>query len=232
MNKPMSKTEIAVMTGRTVYQAKVKSAETLGKTEKVLKKSSNGKLGKKISKGSWKGFPIFTLTLEERATCRQTCAHWFDCYGNNMFRATRYQVDASLLPQIWKELQELQKKYPAGFAVRLHVLGDFYSVEYVGFWRMALQTFPALHIWGYTERHDDSVGHAIRLLKHEQGERFRIRFSGVIGIDGALPENFTSMQLAKEKQAFVCPEQTGKTETCSTCGACWQSTKPVVFLTH
>ena len=25
---------------------------------------------------------MYTVTLEERATCPKTCKHWYDCYGN------------------------------------------------------------------------------------------------------------------------------------------------------
>lgn len=32
--------------------------------------------------------------------------------------------------------------------------------------------------------------------------------------------------------AFVCPEQTGKTRCCATCAACWSTTKNVAFLEH
>jgi len=44
--------------------------------------------------------------------------------------------------------------HPLGFAVRLHELGDFYSVEYVGLWLQLLERHPALHIWGYSARWD------------------------------------------------------------------------------
>jgi hypothetical protein len=30
----------------------------------------------------------------------------------------------------------------------------------------------------------------------------------------------------------VCPEQTGKTECCATCGACWATDKNVAFMRH
>lgn len=65
--KNLSKTEIAVMTGKTIFQNRIKSADraAMGKSELLIKKSTNVKLGKRVTKGKWKGFPIFTLTLEE-----------------------------------------------------------------------------------------------------------------------------------------------------------------------
>ena len=80
--KMETKTQIAIKNSRTLFPNKVKSGQDgLGKTELVIKKSTNGKLGKKILKGKWSGMPIYTGTLEERATCRKTCEHWNNCYG-------------------------------------------------------------------------------------------------------------------------------------------------------
>ena len=39
-------------------------------------------------------------------------------------------------------------------------------------------------------------------------------------------------ELVAKGKAFVCPVQTGKTDSCGTCGLCWSATKAVVFLTH
>ena len=51
---------------------------------KVLKPSTNKKLGKKVLKGSFKDYKFYTLTLVERETCPKDCFHWDDCFGNNM----------------------------------------------------------------------------------------------------------------------------------------------------
>jgi hypothetical protein len=67
-----------------------------------------------------------------------------------------------------------------GFAVRLHNLGDFYSVEYVGLWRRLLERHSALHVWGYTARwqiKDDPIAAALVSLVECQSDRFAIRFS-------------------------------------------------------
>jgi hypothetical protein len=59
----------------------------------VIKASTNIKLGKKVTKGHLKGARIFTLTLEERATCDSECEHWLDCYGNNMPFGHRFKAN-------------------------------------------------------------------------------------------------------------------------------------------
>lgn len=124
----------AVMDGRTIYP---KLVQAITDDTSVLKPGSNQwKLGGEMLKGDWRGFPVYALTLEERATCPKTCQHWRSCYGNRMHRAHRLE---------W-EVARRADDHPLGFAVRLHVLGDFYSVEYVELWRRLLERHPALHI--------------------------------------------------------------------------------------
>lgn len=255
--KPLSKTEIAIMEGKTVFQNRVKPADraTMGKTELLIKASTNVKLGKKVTKGKFKGFKIYTLTLEERATCPRSCAHWSDCYGNNMMYAYRYQAGTALEDMLENELAELQRKHPNGFLVRLHILGDFYSVSYVAKWAKWLGMFPALHIYGYTanqpnatDAKERSIGQAILSLRDACAERFAIRFSGNFDDTEWTANSYDddrAVRQVNEKQAFLCPTQiskeTGKyakkdEETivpdCASCGLCWAAKKPVVFITH
>jgi hypothetical protein len=45
--------------------------------QRVLKDGHQSrKIGKFVTKGKMRGFPIFTLTLEERATCPRSCLAW------------------------------------------------------------------------------------------------------------------------------------------------------------
>jgi hypothetical protein len=254
--KTLSKTELAVMNSRSVYSNRVKSVtEGMAKSETLIKASTNVKLGKKVTKGKWKGFKIYTLTLEERATCPRSCAHWADCYGNNMMFATRYSVGPEFEAMLESELATLQAKHPQGFLVRLHILGDFYSVSYVAKWAKWLSMFPALHVYGYTanqpnaqDKLERSIGEAILTLRSALPERWAVRFSGNFE-DTAMTANSYDDERAQAqvaaKQAFLCPTQISKAtglyagkdeETlvpdCGACGLCWTASKPVVFLTH
>lgn len=103
---------------------------------------NNRKIGSHVTKGPWAGIPIYTLTLEERATCPTVCEHWRDCYGNHMQWPTRWKAGPELETVIPGQLQALAHKHPGGFVVRLHVLGDFYSTEYVGLWSRMLKQIP------------------------------------------------------------------------------------------
>ena len=62
--------------------------------EMVLKSGENSrKLGSVVEKGKWKGFPIFSLSLEERKTCPRSCSVWDRCYGNGMGKQRHFDTN-------------------------------------------------------------------------------------------------------------------------------------------
>ncbi|MBY0515046.1 MAG: hypothetical protein K2P78_14230, partial [Gemmataceae bacterium] len=62
---------------------------------------SNVKIGRDVRKGKLKGYWIYTLSLEERATCPTSCEHWRSCYGNAMPFAKRVDhTDPAFLPAL------------------------------------------------------------------------------------------------------------------------------------
>ena len=87
---------------------------------KILKPSTNKKLGKKVLKGKYKDYKFVTLTLVERETCPKDCIHWSDCYGNNMPFAHRISVkNVQLLEQrIYNDLLNSSNQL---LLIRLHV---------------------------------------------------------------------------------------------------------------
>lgn len=215
---------------RTIYGKTVKPVSMV---KNVLKPASdNNKLGKGFSviqKGDWKGMSMFSLTLEERKTCPPSCLHWKDCYGNNMRFAHRIEHGPELEKRLELELDFLASHHKIGFVVRLHVLGDFYSPEYVLFWARMLKKHKNLRIFGYTARWDDIIGINIRFLNTQFRDRCVIRFSRNEEFDG---ENKFAANDKFEGKAITCPEQTGKTQSCLTCGLCWKMNTTVKFNTH
>lgn len=196
---------------------------------------NNPKIGRSVRKGPWSGYPIYTLTLEERATCPRSCHHWQDCYGNNMHMARRHRHGPELEQQINDELAVLQGQHPLGFVVRLHVLGDFYSVEYVEKWGKWLGKFPALRVYGYTAHPESSpTGAAIHRLRSQSWSRFAIRTSQHYpGPMTAITRKKTDSD-AKDAGIF-CPAQSSATECCGTCGLCWAEEareKTIIFQPH
>ncbi|CDX26838.1 conserved hypothetical protein [Mesorhizobium plurifarium] len=220
----------AIIEGRTVYTSTVKDPAAAGG---ILKSGHhNPKIGKVVTKGRWKGFPIFMLTLEERKTCPRSCGSWRSCYGNNVHLGERWQHGPELEHFLVHEVVALQNRYPSGFAVRLHILGDFYSVDYVLTWRALMETCPALHVFGFTARIDpeEPITRAVAKLRRDFPTRWWMRFSG------ALMEKMASEVVELPEQAtpgfIVCPQQTGRTLACATCGLCWSSNKSIAFLRH
>src|SRR5437879_839778 len=110
----------ADLEARTRYPHTVQAPHT-----QLLKSGfHNKKIGAVVQKGAWLGFPIFTLTLEERATCSRTFYYWMDCYGNEMNWAHRFRHGNLLELMIEWQVQALLRQHK-NIVVRLHVLGDF-----------------------------------------------------------------------------------------------------------
>lgn len=221
--------------GRTLFPSRVYAPDEVARLLKDGQQSR--KIGAVVEKGYRKGWPIFTLTLEERATCPKPqpdgtgCGEWASCYGNNMQAAERILHGPALIAGLRTELAELATRHPRGFMVRLHVLGDFWSVGYVEFWRQQLERLPALHLFGFTAHPPASeIGAAVTAMIDDTGWiRCAIRFSGAPGTMRA------SRVLApgdSDSQAVLCPAQTGGTECCATCALCWHSDRSIAFRRH
>lgn len=204
---------------------------------KLLKPGKNNKkLGGKVSVRAFQGYTIYSLTLEERASCPKTCDQWTNCYGNNMPFAHRFNhTHVDFIPLLGANVEEVMENHPDGVLLRLHVLGDFYSVSYVQFWHSMLRKHPKLAIFGYTHRPmEGAIGKHIQDLRADFGARFAIRWS-----DPAQATPFSTFvapsfdTAGASENSVVCPEQRGLTESCSACGLCWSMPeKPVIFVEH
>jgi hypothetical protein len=133
----------------TVYHKNVVNF-TAGNRDPLKPAKDNGKLhSTSVVRGPFKGYAMYSLTLEERATCSPDCGQLKVCYGNNMPFAKRYNVTDELLAAIDAQLAKLTRKGQK-ILLRLHILGDFYSVAYVNFWRNMLEKYPTVAAFGYT----------------------------------------------------------------------------------
>jgi hypothetical protein len=215
--------------GRTKFPKSVKSLDDAPAL--LVSGHSNVKIGRDVRKAKFRGYWIYVLSLEERKTCPSSCKHWQTCYGNNMpFASRRDHTDPRFLPTLEREIKLLCAKR-VGILIRLHALGDFYSTQYVAFWRRMLKEHPNLAIYGYTARHrGTNIGYAVDAMNFSYPGRCMVRFS-----DGPYKDMATVSIGSEEgcpKDAFICPEQTNKTACCATCGACWSTKKNVAFMEH
>lgn len=222
----------AVAEGRTMFRKSVKPVAALPHV--LVSGHSNVKIGRDVRKGALRGYWIYTLSLEERATCPSSCQHWRTCYGNNMPWAKRvdHSDPLALEAAIERDLARLlSTRGRAGILVRLHALGDFYDPEYVAFWAGMLARHDRLAVYGYTAHPSSSpIGQAIADAKRYFGKRFAIRWSnGGQATDCTVSIKDSS---AAPANATICPEQTGKTLGCGTCALCWGSDRNVAFLEH
>lgn len=244
------KTRQAIAENRSMYDYRTKV------DPKPLKLSSNAKIGRKVLNKTWKNMPIYTLTLEERATCPKTCGHFADCYGNNMAQTARVLHGKDFEKTLVEQLAALASKHKNGFVVRLHVLGDFYSVDYVNLWAEMLQKHSNMYIYGYTHWHPGTpIGDAIFNLWLANKKRFIIRFSDYIGAQNVLRANSETMVDQTQGRMFVCPNLQSKkgvrngrnypkhiakddrdnyefSLSCGECTLCWETNKTVIFPTH
>lgn len=220
----------ALAEARTLYPATVRREADVNRALKSGFNSS--KIGAVVHKGRWAGLPVYSLTLEERATCPTSCRHWRSCYGNGTYQAERLAAGPDLERRLELELAELASSHPAGFVVRLHVLGDFYSVAYVEFWARMLDRHPAMRVFGYSARwqDDDPIALALAELVRGRWDTFAIRLS-----NAPLRERTTvsvEHPIQVPPGAVLCPAQVGRTESCTTCALCWQTVRPIAFLQH
>lgn len=234
----------AVLERRPLFPGKVVAA---GDAPRLLVEGINSrKIGARVTKGRWRGLPIYTLTLPERSTCPSRCSEWRSCYGNNTPHARRHALDDALIARLGDELARAARRHRAGFVVRIHVLGDFGSpddeplaLRYVQAWADALDSLPQLRVFGFTAHDpDEEIGSAILGLNLEHPDRCRIRFSGTSDADWAQADGtgggFGALVIASraESRHVVCPAQDDSTDCCGTCGLCWTMSRTVEFVRH
>jgi hypothetical protein len=130
-----------------------------------------------------------------------------------------------------RECTELSLDFPDGWLLRLHVLGDFPSLEYVDFWAERLAEHGPLRIFGFTAHERDSqIGQRIHALTEKFGwRRFAIRFSGGKGPTRSA-RVWTTPVREKVRDGFhVCPAKMHWAESCARCGLCWTSELNIGF---
>ena len=230
----LKETHNAIVNHTTLYNASQFTIRDVSNYKhRVLKLSTNKKLGKVITKGKHKGKVMLTLTLIERETCTNECEHYTTCYGNNMPFTHRFEVNEAFMIRLESDIGYYVKKYPQGILIRLHVLGDFESIQYVEFWNRMLHTYSSIAIYGYSRNHITSkyenisaIGYKIIAIRNIHKDRFAIRFSN------KLDDEFSANSRDITDKGITCLAQVKTNVSCSDCTLCWSSKKPIGFITH
>jgi len=237
----------AMRENRTLFPSTVVEVTEDEPARLLVSGANNRKLGDVVAKGRFKGYALYGLSLEERATCPTDCSVRDICYGNGMQMARRHRIgDADVFyDRLGLEIAELLSEHE-GLLVRLHVLGDFPSVEYVANWADLLEEWETLAVYGYTARREtamdgDEIGDAIDAVRRRFPDRFRIRTSGgAVPLDDGLGGDWTFVidhapDQAKVGDVLICPAQTDATACCATCGLCWEPANKenaIAFIKH
>ena len=230
MAQRKSATALKIRAPETRYRKSVKAPSW----EMLKPGKNNAKLGDVVTAKMWQGSKMYSLTLEERATCPKECQQWNNCYGDNMPFAHRFRYDMpGFLEGLNSQIEKLVTKHPNGFVVRLHVLGDFYSRNYVAFWAARVAMYPNLRVFGYTHwRPESPIGDWIARYNRLFPEQWAIRFSDEIMTQ--MSAHVVQKDYAPKKGLeIVCPEQTGQAASCADCGLCWSATnRKIMFVEH
>jgi hypothetical protein len=224
----------AITEERTLFPTTV--VDPVDSPRLLVSGQNSRKLGSHVTKGPWKGFPIYSLTLEERATCPRSCHAYSTCYGNGTPFARRHRHGPALVDKLGDELDALAADHPAGFVVRLHQLGDFYSNDYVTSWWLWLIRIKSLHVFGYTAHDPESkIGLAVSELNKKFPGRCAIRYSSA----DSLPNGATVIDYLpttpRVPEGIICPAQRKAHICCGSCGLCWHPAvrdKTIVFIKH
>ncbi len=221
----------AVVKGRTIFPSRVFDPDDVRRV--LIPGENSRKIGGYITKGAWKGSRIFTLSLEERASCPRSCQHWRSCYTNHMPFTKRLRHGQALIERIERELNELTKQFPEGIVIRTHISGDFWSVGYVRQWVRWLRTFSNLRVFGYTAHPSHSrIGSEIKTVTDRWWSRFSVRFSNSALTTRSANTIHYEPRVPVVAEGIVCPAQTDRTEACGTCGLCWGSERNIAFVAH
>lgn len=239
--RSLAPTHPAMVENRTLFPSTVVEVTKTAPDRIMVSGVNNRKLGDVVAKGAFKGYALYGLSLEERATCPADCSVRAFCYGNGTQYARRHRIGdpTVFFDRLEAEIIDLLSERD-GLLVRLHVLGDFPNVEYVGFWADALDEHPKLAVYGYTHRRTtawggDDIGDAIQSVKDKYPDRFRIRWSSDVSrADGAVVIDHVPSR-PRIDEGLVCPAQTDATACCASCGLCWEKGAKhdtIVFIKH
>lgn len=220
MAKKMTKKAIYAKYGITYKDGKIETP--IGWMSELLK-AGNSKVGKSVK--TW------SMT---QATC---ACHCEGCYGDSGFYnmpsvkkslEMNTELATNHLEFFERAIRAQLETLPAGTEIRIHALGDFFSLEYVMVWHDAARDFPQLVFWTYTKRRQyedafDDLDNA-NIVKSIVNGKFNY------GHCDHVMEMYEGLKAAGEK-VHICRCGVDDDQHCAGCHECSIS-KYVLFLEH
>jgi|TARA_Y100000310_G_scaffold266220_1_gene277646 hypothetical protein len=169
---------------------------------------------------------VATVNRPAGTTCpgaSEWCAR--DCYAKHgLFRTFGHQA------RYGAATLTLPAKLPP--VVRLHVSGDFDTVEYVRLWIEKVKANPDTLFWAYTRSWN-----VPELLPELEALRVLPNMQLFASVDPTMPEPPKGWRIAhvadSRFRGMECLEQNGKMPDCETCGYCfWKGKGNVEFNLH
>ena len=179
-----------------------------------------------ISRGNLKLGSLPSFSLPVISTCpgkTPSCERY--CYGLrgnftmlNVIEANDRRLDATLrndfVDIITKEIR--QTRAPA---FRLHVIGDFYNVEYIEKWIKIANALPTVIFFGSTRSwRCNFLSEAMTRFRDLENVYLK---ASVDRTDTLSPLGFGWNVWAVEGQGMPCPHDEGKVANCLVCKRCW-----------
>jgi hypothetical protein len=178
-----------------------------------------------ISRGNLKLGILPSFSLPPMKTCpgkTPFCDKYcFGCHGNYILANThssnelRLEVSrtSDFVPRMVADIRRIMAP-----AFRLHVVGDFYSAEYLEKWIEIVRRFPDIHFFGSTRSW--RVPKIAKTLEEFRDEKNVYMRASVDLTDHLSPAPAWSTW-SVEGQGVPCPHDKGKVKSCYTCGRCW-----------
>ncbi len=197
-------------------------------------------LGVSFGNGNEKMGNIFSFSLPGKITC-PGASEWClkKCYGY------RYEIrrpkcrKAYLLNLLLTKKSEEFTRLMIGIipriipSFRIHVSGDFYSVEYIQCWTKICEQFPTTKFWSYTRSWNVEA-----LLPHLDKLRSLDNVQLFASIDHTMlsqPEGWRIAFIKGDERAsgIICPAQINDNISCDNCGYCFNKNDGnVIFKIH
>lgn len=224
---------------------KLSAAEPLDKTSPTGFESGNSKTG-----NSGRLFDkVFVWNLPPVITCpgiTEWCRR--NCY-NADDRVEKFPINRWCENLWWvqnkkdilqnKLISQLDEFRTKRIAVRIHSSGDFFSHNYIAFWKEIIKQSPNVFFWAYTRSWAvDELSEDIKELSNLYNLNLILSCDEtmeqpILGLAKSIVyDSDDDIRIAEErKDGVLCPEQYNLVRSCADCGICIKKTSRNVYFT-